>query len=41
LAKLSVEPEDFPFLGQVTGHDPALLRERALADPEGFPWRED
>ncbi len=38
LAKLAIEPDDFPFLHQIRRHDPATIRERALADPEGFPW---
>jgi hypothetical protein len=41
LAKLAVTPEDFPFLAQIQPHDPATLRERALANPDGFPWREE
>jgi hypothetical protein len=38
LARLRVTPEDFPFLDQVRGHDPALVDRLAAADPEGFPW---
>jgi hypothetical protein len=38
VAKVTVRPEDFPFLGQVRGHRPDLVLERATADPEGFPW---
>ncbi len=38
LARLAVAPEDFPFLAQIHPHDPAVIRERALADPDGFPW---
>lgn len=41
LAKLPVKPEDFPFLTQIRPHDPAALRARVLADPEGFPWLEE
>lgn len=41
LARLDVRPEDFPLLDQVHGHDPAVLAERAAADPAGFPWRDD
>src|SRR5262249_6908784 len=41
LAKLAVHPEDFPFLAQIVPHNPAVLRERALADPEGFPWLDE
>ncbi len=41
LAKLAVAPEDFPFLTQILPHDPAVLRERALADPDGFPWLDE
>ena len=39
LAKLSVGPEDFPFLGQLRGHDGATFA-RARANPGGFPWLE-
>ncbi len=41
LAKLLVTPEDFPFLSQIAPHDPATLRKRAIADPEGFPWLDE
>ncbi|WP_020576920.1 hypothetical protein [Actinopolymorpha alba] len=40
-AKLSVRPEDFPFLRQIRGHDDAALHARAAADPDGFPWHDD
>ncbi|WP_328648215.1 hypothetical protein OHS58_11520 [Amycolatopsis sp. NBC_00348] len=38
LAKLTVEPADFPFRDDVHGHDDAELTARAKADPDGFPW---
>ena len=38
LAKLSIAPEDFPFLAQIQPHDPNVIRERAAANPDGFPW---
>jgi hypothetical protein len=38
LARLNVTPADFPFLAKVRGHDHAVLRERIMRDPEGFPW---
>lgn len=38
LAKISIGPEDFPFLAQIRGHDPKVVRQRAQADPDGFPW---
>lgn len=38
LAKLRVAPEDFPFLHQLRGHDDQIQRQRALANPDGFPW---
>jgi hypothetical protein len=41
LAKLAVTPADFPFLDQVRRHDPVTLRERAYADPGGFPWLDE
>ena len=37
-AKLLVQPEDFPFLQAIRGHDNEELRARAAADPDGFPW---
>lgn len=40
LASLSVKPEDFPFLGEVHGHDHSTVSGRAAADPDAFPWRE-
>jgi hypothetical protein len=39
LAVLRVEPDDFPFLEMVNGHDEGSVTARAAADPEGFPWR--
>jgi hypothetical protein len=39
LAVLRVEPDDFPFLEMVNGHDEGIVTARAAADPEGFPWR--
>jgi hypothetical protein len=41
LAKLAVGPADFPFLDQVRRHDPAVMRTRASADPDGFPWLDE
>ena len=38
LARLNITPADFPFLGQIRGHDHVTLRERITKDPEGFPW---
>ncbi|GAB2768504.1 hypothetical protein [Amycolatopsis magusensis] len=40
VAKLTVHPEDFPFLHDVHGHHDAELLARAAADPDGFPWHE-
>lgn len=39
MARLRVEPTDFPFLDQVQGHDEATLQRRAVEEPGGFPWR--
>lgn len=41
IAKLAITPEDFPFLQQIRRHDPAVLRQRAQADPAGFPWHDE
>jgi len=38
VAKLSVGPEDFPFLDAIRGHDNDEVLARAAADPDGFPW---
>jgi hypothetical protein len=38
VAKLLVEPQDFPFLAQIHGHDDEKLSQLAAADPHGFPW---
>lgn len=38
VAKLHVEPQDFPFLAQVHGHDDEKVSQLMLADPNGFPW---
>lgn len=38
LAKLRVQPEDFPFLAAIRGHDNAVLNERMRVNPGGFPW---
>jgi hypothetical protein len=41
VAKLAVQPEDFPFLDQIRGHDDARVWARAAVDPDGFPWHEE
>jgi hypothetical protein len=41
LAKLAIEPEDFPFLEQIRPHDPEVIRARAAVDPDGFPWLDE
>lgn len=38
IAKLSVQPRDFPFLANIHGHDEEKLTRLAMADPNGFPW---
>ena len=38
LAKLVVDPGDFPFLDRIRGHDDEILQARIAADPSGFPW---
>lgn len=38
IAKIAVQPEDFPFLDLVHGHDDDILNARIAADPQGFPW---
>lgn len=41
LAKLTVTPEDFPFLMQIRGHDDQRLQDYATALQTGAPWPED
>ena len=41
LAKLTVTPEDFPFLAQIRGHDDERLQEYATALQTGAPWPQD
>lgn len=38
VAKVRVQPEDFPFLHAIRVHDGARLAERIAANPSGFPW---
>ena len=38
LAKLTITPEDFPFLLQIRGHDDQRLQEYAAALQTGAPW---
>ncbi|KAB8161836.1 hypothetical protein FH609_020115 [Streptomyces sp. 3MP-14] len=38
VARIAVEPADFPFLGQVLPHDDEELLAMAAAEPLGFPW---
>ena len=38
--RLPVQPDDFPFLSQVHGHNDEKLVELSTADPNGFPWEE-
>ncbi|MBE0698445.1 MAG: hypothetical protein IH586_16130 [Anaerolineaceae bacterium] len=40
IAKLLIQPEDFPFLSQVHGHNDEKLAQLAAANPNGFPWPE-
>ena len=41
VAKLTVTPEDFPFLMQIRGHDDQRLQEYATALQTGAPWPKD
>jgi hypothetical protein len=40
LARVAVEPADFPFLSQIRGHDDDRLAEYAHALETGAPWPE-
>jgi hypothetical protein len=37
-AEISIEPQDFPFLDQIHGHDTENVIRRSKDDPDGFPW---
>lgn len=41
LARLTITPEDFPFLSQIRGHDDRRLEEYAIALQTGAPWPKD
>jgi hypothetical protein len=41
LARLTVTPDDFPFLSQIRGHDPVRIGKLARENPGGFPWLDD
>lgn len=41
LAKVTVRPQDFPFLDQIRGHDDGVVHARASENPNGFPWLDD
>lgn len=41
LAKLTIAPQDFPFLAQIRGHDDQRLAEYAQALQTGAPWPGD
>jgi hypothetical protein len=41
LAKLTITPEDFPFLSQIRGHADERLQEYATALQTGAPWPKD
>lgn len=38
VARLDVQPTDFPLLYRVHGHDPTTVGRRAAANPDDFPW---
>ena len=40
VAKLHIQPQDFPFLDQIHGHDDDKLKQHFTANPNGFPWPE-
>ncbi len=41
LARIRVQPTDFPFLAQIRAQDDDVLAERVRRKPNGFPWLED
>ncbi|MFU8772865.1 MAG: hypothetical protein ACNA8H_10655, partial [Anaerolineales bacterium] len=40
VGRLWVEPQDFPFLDQIHGHNDQKLVQLAASNPNGFPWPE-
>jgi hypothetical protein len=38
IARLTVGPQDFPFLAAIHGHDDEKLTKLASKEPDGFPW---
>lgn len=38
VAKLRIQPQDFPFINEIHGHNDEKLSQLALANPNGFPW---
>ncbi|GAB2599609.1 hypothetical protein [Pseudactinotalea suaedae] len=38
VAVVRVRPAEFPLLDAIRHHDQAVLGQRAVADPHGFPW---
>ena len=38
MAKVLVQPKDFPFLDQIHGHHDQKLVQLAASKPDGFPW---
>ena len=41
MARLTVAPDDFPFLAEVRSHDQRVVTERAAQDPDNFPWLDE
>ena len=41
MASLAVTPVDFPLLNNVNTHDRDTVAARELANPNGFPWRDE
>jgi len=41
LAKMTITPQEFPFLGQIRGHDTARVMKLSQENPDGFPWLDD
>ena len=41
LASLQVQPQDFPLLAEVRGHDVDEVSAHAARDPDAFPWLDE
>ncbi|MGH2409652.1 MAG: hypothetical protein ACRDGS_04690 [Chloroflexota bacterium] len=41
LVRIAVDPDDFPFLARIRGHDITVVNQRIARNSGGFPWLVD